>query len=100
MHLAAESVVACKQIKVPTCFLVARQHQTLGGRVAPTPVGFHGNRLDVEKQQTPGAWQMPENPADPRQNRRALGVLADQFALDTPKAQTVFLATGANAHAQ
>jgi hypothetical protein len=41
-----------------------------------------------------------ENPADPGQDGRALGILADEFALDAPKADIVFLAPAAGVPAQ
>jgi hypothetical protein len=41
---------------------------------------------------------MPENPADARQDRRALRILTDELALDASEVQTVFLATGVSAH--
>jgi len=41
-----------------------------------------------------------KNPADPGQDGRALGILADEFALDAPKVNIVFLAPAASAPAQ
>ena len=98
MHFSADGIVDHEQIEMPARLLVSRQHEPLGGGVTSPAVGFDGNRLDVEKQQTPLARQMPENPADPGQDRRALRVLTDQLALNAPKAQTVFLATAASVH--
>jgi hypothetical protein len=43
---------------------------------------------------------MLENPADPGQNGRALGILADEFALDPPEVNIVFLALAAGAPAR
>ena len=98
MDFSADGIVDQEQIEVPARFLVSRQHQSLGGGVTSSAVGFDGNGLDVEEQQSPFARQMPENPADAGQDRRALRVLTDQLALNAPKAQTVFLATAASVH--
>jgi hypothetical protein len=43
---------------------------------------------------------MLENPADPGQDGRPLGILADELALDTPQVDIVFLATAAGAPAR
>ena len=63
MHLSASGIITDEQVKVPTCFLVAQQHQTFRCGIAPPTVGFHGDRFDIEKQKMPTAGQMPENPA-------------------------------------
>ena len=100
MHLAADRVVAHKQVEEASCFLGARQDEALGRGIAPAAVSLHGNRLDIEKQQPAVAWQMLENPADPGQDGGALGILADEFALDAPEVDIVFLALAAGVPAQ
>lgn len=100
MHSSAAGLITDKQVEVPVCFLVACEHQAFGRGITPPTISFHGNGFDIEKQELPTAGQMPENPADPSQNGRSLWVWAEQFALHSLEAETVFLTTGANVRAQ
>lgn len=95
MHLAIERVIAGEEIEPPARFLVARQDEAFGRRVAAATIGFDGDGFDIEKQQAPMSWQMPKNPANPGQNGGPLRVLANKFALDPAKANIVFLAPAA-----
>jgi hypothetical protein len=100
MHLATDRIVADEQVEEPACFLSAGQHQSLGRGIAPAAIGFHRNRLDIEKQQPATRRQMLENPADPGQAGGSLRILADELALDAPQMNIVFLATDAGAPAR
>src|ERR671925_931859 len=69
------------------------QHEPLGRRKAAPAIGLDRNRLDVEEQQHASAGPMVPDPADSRQDRAAARGVADELALDAPKAHPPFRST-------
>src|SRR5919198_5779267 len=85
--------VGDEQIEKAACLLRLLQHEPLGRREAAPAIGLDWNRLDVKEQQHASAGQMLPDPADARQDRVAARVVADELALDTPKAHPPFRST-------
>jgi len=44
-------IVGDEQIEQAACFLRSREHQFLGGGVAPAAIGFHGDRFYIKEDQ-------------------------------------------------
>lgn len=71
-----------EEIELSSGLLVPSQDELCGCRIASTAIGFDRNDFDVKEQQPPLRWPMPPEQAQAAQNRAALGIIAEEFALD------------------
>lgn len=90
MDLSASDLVEQEEIELASRLLPQRKHQLLGRGVTSSSIGFHRDRLDIEKQQDTSSRQVSPNPANPGQNGLSLRIGADQLSPDATETNPPF----------
>ena len=71
-----------KEVELSPSLLLPSQYELFGRGIASTTIGFDRDDFGVKEQQLSLRWSMAPEHAQTAQNRTALGIVADQFALD------------------